>query len=116
MDRGSETVIRSIMKMRSAVLTASLLTLGLVACGDPDTNDARGYTKAPLETPGWTVEGEEPSAMAELGDPIDVPSMDTLSAETGAPAQNTTVAPTNPQPGAQIAPAQTPAAGTPAAQ
>ena len=110
------------MKMRSAVLTTSLLALGLAACGDPDTNDARGYTKAPLETPGWTVEGEEPSAMAELGDPIRVPSMDTLSAETGAPAQNTNVAPTNPQPGTQTAPgtqaapAQTAPAQTPAAQ
>lgn len=103
------------MKMRSAVLTASLLVLGLAACGDPDTNDSRGYTKAPLEAPGWTIEGEEPTGMAELGDPIRVPSMDTLSEEIGAPAQNTTVAPTNPQPGTQTAPGQSaPAQSAPA--
>ncbi|NIP82970.1 MAG: c-type cytochrome, partial [Gemmatimonadetes bacterium] len=40
-----------------------------VACGDPETSDARGYTKAPLEDPGILVDGEEPTAMAELGTP-----------------------------------------------
>ena len=93
-------------KMRSAVLTAC--ALALAACGDPDTNDPRGYTKAPLENPGWTIEGEEPSAMAELGDPIRVPSMDTLAVDTttapgAAPATNAPA--TNPAP-----PATTPAA------
>ena len=95
-------------KMRSAVLTAAVLALA--ACGDPDTNDPRGYTKAPLENPGWTIEGEEPTAMAELGDPIRVPSMDTVAVDTTAApgAQPTTNAPvTNPQP---------PAAQPPAAQ
>ena len=66
--------------MRSVVLAA--LTLALVACGDSDTNDPRGYTKAPTENPGWTVEAEEPTAMAELGDPIRIPSMDTVAADT----------------------------------
>ena len=66
--------------MRSVVLAA--LALALVACGDSDTNDPRGYTKAPTENPGWTVEAEEPTAMAELGDPIRIPSMDTVAADT----------------------------------
>jgi hypothetical protein len=99
MRRGSDTVIGSMKKMRSVVLAAFALTL--VACGDPDTNDPRGYTKAPIENPGWTVEGEEPTAMAELGDPIRIPSMDTATVDTtSAPgAQPTTSAPaTNPQP------------------
>ena len=95
--------------LRPAVLTA--LVLALAACGDPDTNDPRGYTKAPLETPGWTIEGEEPTAMAELGDPIRVPSMDTAAVDATAAAgaaPTTTNAPTtNPAPpAAQPAPAQ----------
>ena len=103
MARGPDTAIRSMTKMpRSALLTACVLALA--ACGDPDTNDPRGYTKAPLENPGWTVEGEDPSAMADLGDPIRNPATDTL-------AEDTTAAPSA-QP-ATGAPATT---ATPAAQ
>ena len=53
-----------------------LLTLALVAlivlvgaCGDPVTDDDRGYTKAPLENPGLVIEGEAESPMDDLGDP-----------------------------------------------
>ena len=43
--------------MRAIVL--SVMVLALVACGDPATEDrGRGYTKAPLETPGLLVQGE----------------------------------------------------------
>ncbi len=45
--------------MRSVLLLAVLL--GLAACGDPATNDTRGYTKAPLEDPGLVI-GSEPDA------------------------------------------------------
>jgi hypothetical protein len=45
-------------------------TLATAGCGDPQTDDARGYTKAPLERPGTFIRGEEPSEMAELGTPI----------------------------------------------
>ena len=96
--------------LRPAVLLVGVFALA--ACGDPDTNDPRGYTKAPLETPGWTVEGEEPTAMAELGDPIRVPSMDTLAVDTTtaagpqpANAAATSPGPTPPAPAGQ-APAQ----------
>ena len=72
---------RSMTKMlRSATIAASILALA--ACGDPDTNDPRGYTKAPLENPGWTVDGEEPGRMSELGDPIRIPSLDTANVDT----------------------------------
>ena len=87
--------------LRPAVLATVLV---LAACGDADTDDGRGYTKAPTENPGWTVEAEQPSAMAELGDPIRVPSMDTVAAEPAASAQPATstqpapATPTNPQP------------------
>lgn len=58
---------------RNALLAAGLLVLG--ACGDPDTDDPRGYTKAPTENPGWTVEGEAVSEMAELGEPDRLPTL-----------------------------------------
>ena len=45
------------------------LALLVSACGDPDTEDRRGYTKAPLENPGLLVEGEEATVMARLGRP-----------------------------------------------
>ena len=106
MDRGRDDDSRSMTKMRSAVLTACVLAL--VACGDPDTNDTRGYTKAPLENPGWTVSAEEPSAMAELGDPIRVPSMDTLAVDTTAATGAAPV--TNAPAGNPAPPAQAPAA------
>jgi hypothetical protein len=86
---------------RSVLLTACVLALA--ACGDPDTNDARGYTKAPLEEPGWTVTGEDPTEMAELGDPVRVPSMDTAAAEV-QPAAAAAQPSTNPQPAAQQPP------------
>lgn len=51
------------------VLTAVALC-ALAACGDNDTNDHRGYTKAPLEEPNVLIGAEEASPMAALGDPI----------------------------------------------
>ncbi|CAN5774745.1 hypothetical protein BH23GEM10_BH23GEM10_11210 [soil metagenome] len=44
-----------------------LLALSFAACGDPDTTDARGYTKAPLENPHVLISGEEPGEMARYG-------------------------------------------------
>lgn len=54
--------------MKSRVVVAALM-LGVLACGDPDTNDRRGYTKAPLENPGIIVGGEDASPMVALGQP-----------------------------------------------
>ena len=48
---------------------ALLLIAGLAGCGDPDTTDDRGYTKAPLEKPFPLVEGQERTLMDELGEP-----------------------------------------------
>jgi len=39
------------------------------ACGDPRTDDQRGYTKAPLERPALVIDGERPGPMRELGTP-----------------------------------------------
>lgn len=54
--------------MKSRAMLAAL-ALAALACGDPATNDDRGYTKAPLETPGLLVRGEDASGMGELGRP-----------------------------------------------
>jgi hypothetical protein len=42
----------------------------LFGCGDPATNDRRGYTKAPLEKAEMMIQGEGTSAMDSLGTPI----------------------------------------------
>ncbi|MGK7312424.1 MAG: c-type cytochrome [Candidatus Longimicrobiales bacterium M2_2A_002] len=43
--------------MRNVLLAVTVLALA--ACGDPATEDPRGYTKAPLENPGLLI-GDEP--------------------------------------------------------
>lgn len=50
-------------------IVVPVAALGAAACGDPESTDHRGYTKAPLENPGFTVEGEPTTLMDELGDP-----------------------------------------------
>ena len=66
-------------------ITGALL-LAVAACGDPETNDSRGYTKAPLEQPMVMVKGETPSRMSELGDPI-LPEAPVYKAEEPADTQ-----------------------------
>lgn len=74
--------------MNSRMMVAALAACAL-ACGDPDTTDRRGYTKAPLETPGLLIKGEDVSPMAALGRPnlprADLPRDDTRDAD-GDPA------------------------------
>jgi mono/diheme cytochrome c family protein len=47
----------------------ALFALATAACGDPETNDDRGYTKAPLEHPTVVIRGEDPSDMTRYGSP-----------------------------------------------
>jgi mono/diheme cytochrome c family protein len=74
--------------VRKTVLMAVLL---LTACGDPDTRDERGYTKAPLERPTVLVKGEPASEMDRLANPAmpDAPLIEAEpdTAKPGAPAQ-----------------------------
>lgn len=43
------------------------VVVAVAACGDPATEDrGRGYTKAPLETPGLLIRGEPDFAMASV--------------------------------------------------
>lgn len=77
-------------KVRKTMLFVALVALA--ACGDPDTDDQRGYTKAPLESPTVLVKGEPNSPMDRLGDPAypDAPMIeaekDTAKAGTAGPA------------------------------
>lgn len=53
--------------MRGYRMLAAVIVLA--ACGDAETNDSRGYTKAPLEHPTVMIRSEEPDAMREFGEP-----------------------------------------------
>jgi hypothetical protein len=55
--------------MRGTRWLLLMAAVGLGGCGDPDTNDDRGYTKAPLERPTVLIDGERPSPMREFGAP-----------------------------------------------
>jgi mono/diheme cytochrome c family protein len=57
-----------VCRLKRAAGTA-LMVIAVAACGDPDTTDDRGYTKAPLEKPSLLVSGEQPGDMARYGAP-----------------------------------------------
>lgn len=86
-------------------MTSSMRTIGVliaivfVACGDPETNDKRGYTKAPLEHPTVVIRGEEPSEMSRYGAPNRVVAEEIALAEDVAPTAQPA------QPGAGTQPA-----------
>lgn len=62
--------------------------LGVAACGDAETTDTRGYTKAPLENPSVMIRAEPKTEMSRLGEPIKPPIVDpdALGAAEGASA------------------------------
>lgn len=59
-------------------------TLLVVACGDANSPDTRGYTKAPLERADVIITPEGSSAMDSLGNPI-LPRDTLIPAEPAAP-------------------------------
>lgn len=63
----------------------TFLILFLAACGDPETTDRRGYTKAPLEDPRTLIRGEVPGEMAQYGQPNRVVA-DVIELPEAAPA------------------------------
>lgn len=80
--------------MRRFVMLTMLLASA--ACGDPKTNDNRGYTKAPLESPTVLVKGEPVTQMSDLGAPnypeaplieAEESKADTAAAKGGEPAK-----------------------------
>ena len=64
-----------------------MATIALLGCGDAETNDNRGYTKAPLEEAGVLIKAEGSSDMDALGSPI-LPR-DTIIPAQAAPATTT---------------------------
>ena len=73
----------------------ALVALATVACGDPETNDDRGYTKAPLEHPTVVIRGEDPSDMTRYGSPnrlvaevIELPPVDSAAQQGGTDLAN----------------------------
>ena len=77
--------------MKAVIRTVAFCALAAAACGDLDTNDDRGYTKAPLEHPTLRIRGEQPTEMALLREPLtptiyEVPMPDTTPAQE-APEQ-----------------------------
>ena len=80
--------------------------LVMVACGDPDTRDERGYTKAPLERPMVLVQGETVSEMDALANPA-MPEAPLIEAEpdTAKPTTGTTGGPPAAGPAQGTAPA-----------
>jgi mono/diheme cytochrome c family protein len=79
--------------MHNVRKTIMIAVLTLAACGDPETNDERGYTKAPLETPTVLVRGEPESVMDGLGNPA-LPEAPIIKAEEEtAKTQTGTAAP-----------------------
>ena len=70
-------------------LLGTLFVTGmLAACGDGETSDPRGYTKAPLEEASVLIKAEGSSAMDSLGSPI-LPRDTVIAAEPAAPAATT---------------------------
>lgn len=65
----------------------ALMAVALGGCGDGETSDRRGYTKAPLETPGVFIEAERQTDVSRIGVP-NRPSGDTLTATPAEPAGN----------------------------
>jgi hypothetical protein len=55
--------------MRAVIRWTALTVLMVAGCGDGETRDARGYTKAPLETPAVLIDAEPRGEMDRLGTP-----------------------------------------------
>jgi hypothetical protein len=56
-------------RMRKAAWVWVTASAASLACGDAETTDTRGYTKAPLEQPGVMIKAEANSGMDSLGTP-----------------------------------------------
>ena len=87
----------SILEETEVRKTVMVAVLVVAACGDPDTSDNRGYTKAPLERPTVLVQGEPRSEMDALANPA-MPEAPLIEAEPDTAKQAAA-------PGAQPAPA-----------
>lgn len=55
--------------MRRKIGAVAIVAVLAVGCGDEETTDRRGYTKAPLEVPALLIDAEEVTEMDRLGTP-----------------------------------------------
>jgi hypothetical protein len=100
---------RSIRRALWGAAAVCAVTVLAAACGDPNQDPERGYTKAPLERPGLVVRPERPSRVSELGE-VNLPRGERLDLADTVPAR----APAAPAPSAPATPAPAPApAATP---
>lgn len=79
-------------------IVLGIIALTAAACGDPNREGTRGYSKAPLERPGLLVTAEQPGEMARYGAPnrVEAPRIE-LPEPAAAPA-----APTQPRPAVDL--------------
>jgi hypothetical protein len=80
-DRSQNGGNMKIDRVRGVLRFAWVLSAAVTAsCGDAESSDHRGYTKAPLEHAGVIIRAEKPTAMDELGTPI-LPVAKVITAE-----------------------------------
>lgn len=84
--------------MRRIVLI--LATAVVVGCGDRATEDARGYTKAPLENPGLLVSGE-PRSELDVEVALE-PGLTAVPPDTGTPGAGAAAEPESDTAGASL--------------
>lgn len=70
-----------------ALVAGMVMAVTLGGCGDPDTRDHRGYTKAPLEVPGVRIKGQATSPMRRFGPPR-VPVAERIELTDSAPTKS----------------------------
>lgn len=66
------------------VMISALILLG---CGDQETSDRRGYTKAPLEHPGLIIKHADRHELREFGGPL-LPAVREITLEEIQPTTN----------------------------
>lgn len=65
------------MRLKGGVTGALFVAVvGVAACGDPETNDTRGYTKAPLENPSVVITPEPAATFEGMNEPVRPPIVD----------------------------------------
>ena len=63
-------------RKRGAASALLIAVVGLAACGDAETNDRRGYTKAPLEDPSVVITPEPGATFEGMDGPVLPPIVD----------------------------------------
>ena len=74
--------------MRVALTRLAIVSaIVVLGCGDQETTDRRGYTKAPLENPGLTIEHADRHQLRQFGRPL-TPEVTPIRLEDIRPTAN----------------------------